>query len=352
VYHHHTSDAGSWSEAPWKVRPETHQWHLIPESWQSAKGRAQLQKRGGKWRSISCESAEVPDEAYPDGQIAAQAVRKLGELKQKKDPFFMAVGFLRPHLPFNAPKKYWDMYTPDEVKLADNPFRPEGAPEIAFHEWPELRFFPDIPKKGPLSDEKARELIHAYYACTSYADAQVGKVLDELDRLGLAESTVVVLWGDHGWNLGEHGLWCKHSVFETSLRAPLIIRAPGMKRGQAADALVEFVDMYPTLADLCGLNAPEHLEGSSLRPLLENKNAPWKAAVFSRWQWGESIRTERYRYSEWYDPKGKALARMLYDQQQDPHENENIAEQAGCRKTVAELSKTLDKGAGWRSFQK
>ena len=260
------------------------------------------------------------------------------------------MGYFKPHLPFNAPKRYWDLYKRDEIDLADNPFAPHNVPEIAMHNWGELRKYHGMPSEGPVPEEKARELIHGYYACTSYIDAQIGRLLDELDRLGLRENTVVVVWGDHGWQLGEHGLWCKHSNFETSAHAPLIFSAPGMKdAGKPTDALVEFVDIYPTLCELAGLPLPDHLEGTSLVPVLNDAGRKWKSAAFSqypRYVMGYSMRTDRYRFTLWMKNDGQAEAIELYDHRVDPSENNNIAGSPENTELVKQLTKQLK--SGWR----
>lgn len=195
----------------------------------------------------------------------------------------------------------------------------------------------------------ALSLIHGYYAATSYADALVGQILDALDRLELADNTIVILWGDHGWQLGEHGLWCKHANFETSLHTPLIVRGPGVPAGQRTDALVEFVDIYPSLCDLCGLDKPDHLEGSSFVPLLENPNLPWKEAAFSYYNGGHSVKSDRYRYTEWKNDDGVVWARMLYDHVEDPSETVNIAERPEAQTIVAQHQEMLEKG--WAAYQ-
>jgi arylsulfatase A-like enzyme len=181
----------------------------------------------------------------------------------------------------------------------------------------------------------------------SFTDAQVGRLLQALDRLGLAETTVVILWGDHGWNLGEHGLWCKHCNFHTSLWAPMIVRAPGFGARLRIDALTEFVDIYPSLCDLAGIPRPDHLEGSSFVPLLQDPSRSGKTAVFSRYHDGSSVRTDRYLYTEWRDENGERTARMLYDHLADPSENVNVAEVPANRELVLELAGLLQRG--WRA---
>lgn len=294
------------------------------------------------------EHPDVPDNAYQDGLIAEHAVKELNRLKDK--PFFLAVGFRKPHLPFNAPKKYWDMYSDQDIKLADNPFAPKSAPKVALTNWGELRGYAGMPKKGPMPDEDARKLIHAYFACISYMDAQLGKVLDELDRLKLTDNTIIVLWGDHGWKLGEHGMWCKHTNYELDTHAPLMISAPNMKaRGKKTKALTEFVDIYPTLCELAGIELPKHLQGTSMVPLLNDPGRPWKKAAFSQFPRGKimgySMRTDRYRYTEWrVIENGKVEARELYDHQIDTDENTNVVDKPENRELVAQLAKVLKDG--------
>jgi iduronate 2-sulfatase len=293
---------------------------------------------------------DIPDNAYFDGRIADLAITALRQLKDQ--PFFLAVGFWKPHLPFNAPKKYWDLYERSRVELPANPEAPSDVPPVAMHDSRELlRGF----KKG-LTEADVRALRHGYYAATSFLDAQVGKVLDELDALGLSDDTIVVFWSDHGFHLGEHDLWCKTSNFELDARVPLIIKAPQQKTaGQRSDALVELLDIYPTLADLCGLPAPANLEGASLRPILENPRATVKQAALTQHPrpayppgrsapevMGHSIRTDHYRYTEWRKLKGGELVgQELYDHRQDPRETVNLAHDSSISATVQELAGRL-----------
>jgi len=373
IYHGGLDDRRSWSVPHWRPRgpgygkPETLAELRRQREKIKAEGKGPATKvlqRDPKTRTVlrrsrpkyrvrgpSWEEPDVSDNALPDGKTADKAIEVLREVKGKR--FFLAVGFLKPHLPFVAPKKYFDLYPPGTLGPADNPFPPKDCPRIALHNWGELRNYSDIPKKGPLAKKKALELIRAYYAATSYVDAQIGPVLDELDRLGLTEKTVVVLWGDHGWHLGEHGLWCKHTNFEVATRSPLIFRAPNQKRpGAKTDALAEFVDIYPTLCQLCELPIPGGLEGISLVPVMDNPKRPWKKAAFSQYPRGRvmgySMRTDRYRYTEWVKRTGgEAVARELYDHQNDPGENVNIASKPESKALVAKLSKMLH--AGWRA---
>jgi len=292
----------------------------------------------------------VPDNALPDGKTTDKAIEVLRAIKDKR--FFLAVGFLKPHLPFVAPKKYYDLYPRRNLSLADNPFPPKDVPRIALTNWGELRAYSDIPKKGPLSDEKALELIRGYFAATSYVDAQIGRLLRELDRLGLRNRTVIALWGDHGWQLGEHGLWCKHTNFEVATRSPLIVSSPGQKNADSkTDALVEFVDIYPTLCELCGLPIPEGSEGVSFAPVMQNPERPWKTAAFSQYPRGRiigySVRTHHYRYTEWAQRGKEPVGIELYDHRNDSDENVNIAARPENKQLVRKLSKALH--AGWRA---
>jgi arylsulfatase A-like enzyme len=325
--------------------------------------------RIGEWYLKACatENADVPDNAYYDGAQTDVAVQKLRELHRNEKPFFFAIGYYRPHLPFNAPKKYWDMYDRRHVPLAENDFVPQNAPLMAMNTMRELRGYTDfrkapLPHDGQVSEKEARLLKHGYLASVSYVDAQVGRLLDELDRLGLRDNTIIVLWGDHGWKLGEHSSWCKMTNYEVDTRVPLLVSAPSIgNKNIQCDRLVEFVDIYPTLCELTGLKVPDKLEGISAVPVMKNSARPWKKAVFSQFLregiWiapdgveymGYSIRTECYRYVEWINWESKAFAaRELYDHQTDPQENVNIVEKPENVQVVKDLSDRLK--AGWRA---
>ena len=313
---------------------------------------------GGKFntRGPAFEGADVPDDTFQDGKVANLAVKTIDKLSKKNQPFFLAVGFIKPHLPFVSPKKYWDLYDPSKIQLAPNKFRQVDAPDYAILSGTEMRAYSGIPK-GSIPDDLARQLKHGYYAAISYTDAQVGKVLAELDRLGIRDNTIVVLWGDHGWKLGEHDAWCKHSDCENDTNGPLIVSAPGLKTaGAHTQSLVEYVDIYPTLCDLAGLPLPKHLEGLSFKPLMENPSRPWKKAAFSQYPrevnghsiMGYSMRTERYRFTVWVsrDDHSKIDAIELYDHTVDPQENYSIAKKPENKALVEELM--LEWQAGWR----
>ena len=341
VYHHFSLDGkGSWSETPWYPKGDWKgfQAYVLPESQAKTEQRA----NGAGVIGVSFEAPEAPDHIYPDGMIAEEAIQTLRSLKESEKPFFLGVGFMKPHLPFSAPKKYWDLYDFDDIKLPDWMKKPVNAPNECMHDFHELREYVDVPDSGPMDKDFMRKLIHGYYACVSYADAQVGKVLDELERLELAENTIVILWGDHGWHLGEHGLWCKHCNFEKVLRTPIILHAPGKQSNVKTEALVEFVDIYPTLCDLAGLQKPFHLQGKSFAPLTQNPNLEWKTEIFSRWKKGETIITKTHSYTEWYnDNSSEVTARMMYDLKNDPEETLNISEEKENKFLVQKLSEKL-----------
>ena len=311
----------------------------------------------------AAEAADVPDDTYVDGKVCQAALAALGDLKAKGRPFFLAVGFRKPHLPFCAPKTYWDLYDRSAIPMPATSDHPRGAPEPAVRSWMELEGYTDIPRNGNIPPEKVRELRHGYYACVSYVDALVGRLLGELDRQGLADNTVVVLWGDHGYHLGEQGLWTKANNYELATRVPLILSVPGQANpGAATDALVEFVDVYPTLAEVCGLEAPAGVEGVSLRPLIADPARPWKQAAFSQYPraregsrhrgrgdiMGYAVRTARFRYVEWREwDGGKVTARELYDHARDPNEMRNVAGEPEQAEAVRKMADVLREG--WRA---
>ena len=347
VGHGNTEDAASWSVPHFQAKSIG---YALPENQAQITREEALfaNKTKEPWklpRGAAYESADVPDDTYGDGKIAAEAVARLDGFKKSGEPFFLAVGFLKPHLPFCAPKKYWDLYDPAKLPMPTRATPPEGAPDFAPSTWGELRQYKDMPEKGAVSPETARTLIHGYYAATSYMDAQLGRVLDALDRSGLAENTIIVLWGDHGWHLGDHGMWCKHSNYEQATRAPLIVAAPGKKAGQKTRALAEFVDIYPTICDLAGLEKPAHLQGDSLVPWLTAPDRATKTAAFQVYPrgsketgplLGHAVRTDRWRYVEWRKKDGTVAARELYDLRDDAGETVNLAGKPENEATIRE----------------
>lgn len=320
----------------------------------------------------SVENADVPDNAYNDGANALLAKQLLIDFRKNNQPFFLAVGFTKPHLPFVAPRKYWDLYDRDQLPLAAFRDRAENSPAIAYHTSSELRAYSDIPALITFSDQKGgiemnidkqKELIHGYYAAISYMDAQVGILLNTIDSLEMNQNTIVVLWGDHGWHLGDHNLWCKHSNFEQATRAPLIISSPGMEANRTTSP-TEFIDIFPTLCELNGLEIPSHLQGNSLVEIIKNPKHKVKNYAVSQFPrsvnsqeinrlgyaegsyMGYSLRTERYRYTVWmkdsyrstrpFDPR-LVVASELYDYHNDPDERVNVVDHPNYNKKRIEL---------------
>lgn len=341
IYHAALLDSPSWTTQGKRYEPESN-WraYVLEES-----NRLAAQNSGG---GPPYESADVADNAYPDGKIAESAIKALNQLKDQ--PFFLAVGFYKPHLPFNAPQKYWDMYDAEAIELPEVDSPPQDVPEVALTNWGELRAYSLIPSEGKLDPAMTRKLIHGYRACVSYTDAQIGKLLDELDRLDLRKNTIVILWGDHGWKLGDYGDWCKHTNFEIDTRSPLIISVPGMSvQGKRTQALVELVDIYPTLSELAGLPIPAHLQGSSLVPLLDHPEREWKEIALSQYPrqngevMGYSMRTDRYRFTQWKSLRDTSvIATELYEHSDDPTARKNLAYLPEYATTVQRLDSLLD----------
>lgn len=273
------------------------------------------------------ECADVSDEAYPDGLSANLAIQKLQELKKKGNPFFLGVGFFKPHLPFTAPKKYWDLYATEDIPLPPYQAIPENSGKATLHGSGEFNQYKLGEEKaslnGPMSDEYVRKMRHAYAACVSYVDAQIGKVLKELDRLGMAENTIVVVWGDHGWHLGDHLVWGKHSIYDRSLHSALLMRVPGMK-GRTVEKVVSTTDIYPTLMELCNTPVQHELSGQSMVALLHNANdKEWRNTAYAYWRSGYSMRTPEYRIMRYH--KKDCNEYELFDHMKDPNETRNIA---------------------------
>jgi len=360
VYHHPKDDLQGWCNDPFQSTGDFKgRGYLTDEAMEAIIAQSKLRNRPIEHgNGPAFEAADVDDDGYHDGLDASAAIHELARLAKLDKPFFLGMGFHKPHLPFNAPKKYWDMYDPAKFRLADNPHAPKNANEFTLEDFGELRNYFGIPQEGPVPDELARRLIHGYCACVTYVDAQLGRLMAEMDRLHLRENTVIILWGDHGWKLGEHGSWCKHSNFELDAQAPLILSTPeSHNKGLRTRALVEFVDMYPTLCDLCGLNTPKHCEGTSFAPLLEISDRPWKPAAFGQYPrnrmtvMGYTMRTDRFRYTEWRNRQtGKVLRRELYDHECDEAENVNAIDEPKYAEDVVRLTKMMR--AGWKAYQK
>lgn len=316
---------------------------------------ASAKEKQNLWRVGPAYEIGPPDEsAYFDGQVVRKAIETLRRIKDK--PFFLGVGVTKPHLPFSCPRKYWEIYDRAQIPLPPNPDRPtEGVVAMAYHDGFELRQFQDIPRSGKLDDELARTLIHGYYACTSFADDMIGRVLTEIDSLGLKDNTIIVLLGDNGWHLGDKGIWCKLTAFQEASMVPLIVVDPRRKGGTQINGLVEFVDICPTLCELTGVAQPEQIEGTSFVPLLDHPSKVWKTAVFSQvgrgtdWKEfiGTSMRTERYNYVEWrHRTEGTLRATELYDLEKDPREMVNLAENPEYKSLLSLLAEQMK--AGWQ----
>jgi arylsulfatase A-like enzyme len=372
IYHAGLEDGRSWNEPHWypkgrAVDTDPVDWtkqiitrHSVDTQEYAAKSQpdaADNDKPGKKGKAgkggPAFEVSAKPDDELPDGATAAEAVKRLHTLKSKGQPFFLAVGFLKPHLPFVAPKKYWDLYDPNTIPLPAIDHLPTGAPEFAGHNNSELHNYQGVPKENPIPADFAKTLRHGYYACISYTDTQIGRVLDALEKEGLADNTIIVMWGDHGWQLGDHGLWHKHTNFELAARAPLLISVPKQKTaGQKCEAPVEFVDVYPTLAELCGLPTPKRLAGRSLKPFIENPSTPMSKIALSQYPrsagkaggavMGYSIRDERWRLTLWRERTGsKIVATELYDEKNDPAETVSVHDKPENKTIIEALSKHL-----------
>jgi iduronate 2-sulfatase len=328
VGHGNTDDAASWSTESYKPKGR---------NYQLADNQKAVNSKDGT-KAAAFESADAPEELYNDWNIAQAAIEAMTEKSKSDQPWLMAVGFLKPHLPFVSPKKYWDLYDPNKIELAAYQQAPDGAPAYAPQNSGELRAYSNMPNQGPIPDSLQRELIHGYLASVSFTDHQIGRLLSRLDQLGLTESTIVVLWGDHGWHLGDHGMWCKHSNYEQATRIPVIVSAPGKAQGAASKSMIESVDIYPTLCELAGIDTPSMLDGKSFAGVLDKPSQSHRdhtIQVYPRSKQGvgqvlgRSIRTDRYRLVQWkaWDAPEQSSDWELYDYQTDPLETKNLADQ-------------------------
>lgn len=317
------------------------------------------------------EDADVHDTLYYDGAQTELAKQTLTRLAEMDKPFYFGLGYFRPHLPFAVPKKYWDMYDPDAIPLAPNPDIPKGAPLWTMNSMYELRHYDGFEHIGHptssyrMSEDTARILKHGYYASVSYIDALVGDLVNHLKELGIYENTIIIIWGDHGWKLGDHNSWGKMTNYNIDLQVPMIIRYPGQKlRGSETYAITELVDMFPSLCELAGIEVPDYVQGTSFVPLLSDPELSWKKAAFSQFHrrpkvaadggryMGYSINTKEHHYIEWYTwdhttgKRGEYVRAELYDRLNDPHEKMNVAEMEEYGALVRKLSAQL--ADGWR----
>lgn len=383
IFHQPFPDPVSWSEPKWRVgsgnpnardpalREACDFWTWSEEqraelmSWRrgalaSGRPRALIQRV----RPPATNDEAVEDEQRFEGAMVHTVLGQLPELAAREEPFFLAVGFVLPHLPFTAPKGYWDLYERDALPLAGSPALPQGAPRMALNSMYELRDYLDFvdcpfPWDGSLDEADARRLVHGYLAATSFVDAQIGRLLAGLEASGEADNTIVVLWSDHGWKLGDHGSWGKMTNYEDDTRVPLIIFDPRRDEpGRRCARLVEAIDLYPTLCELAGAPIPSSLEGRSLVPLLEDPEQPWAEAAYSQFlrdnpgdgygvdrMWmGHAVRSATHRYVAWRDFETKELyAEELYDHRDDPNESRSVlddADQAGVLQRMQELERS------------
>ena len=348
---------------------------IIAERKKQSKDLAANDENPKSIKGPSTECIDVPDNAYQDGVNALLAKNQIIALSKSDKPFFMAVGFSKPHLPFVAPKKYWDLYKREDMPIASFQEHSKNGPLIAYHQSGELRNYLDIPEFATLPAdslriglqlEKQRELIHGYYAAISYMDAQVGILLNTLESLGTLDNTIIVLWGDHGWHLGDHDLWHKHTNFEEATRAPLIIAGPGINAGKTS-SLTEFVDVFPTICDLAGVAVPKNLDGKSLKPLMLNNKTKGKEYAISQYprklkkaemaklgytdskMMGYSLRTDQYRYTIWMNNftskdtfnESQVYASEMYDYVKDPLEKVNVVNDKNYTSISAKLKSKM-----------
>ncbi|WP_442507460.1 sulfatase [Novipirellula sp. SH528] len=413
IFHHGDLDEASWNRQPSKNRPEVRNLKkpvnfALPENKKSQMDtRKQMIAKYGDVAKLGLamgpayESADVPDNTYGYGYHTDLAIATLKDLVAEDDkPFFLALGFNKPHLNWVAPKRYWDMYDRDAIPMATQTEGPQDGAAVGLHPSFELRVRSGIPKLGAIDPQLARTLKHAYLACVSYVDAQVGRMIAALDEAGVRDNTIIILWSDHGYHLGDMGMWCKATNYELATRVPMMIWTPDMpaaSQGKSTDALVELVDIYPTLCDLAVIEQPAHLEGTSFKPLIRNPAKEWKTAAFNQFpspalrEWGSfpirpamretyfgplldqvedriekqmgakwdrelfehdltgyAMRTDHYRLVAWKDtkhPDAAPLFTELYDHGSDPAETKNVA--AENPELVAELLTQLDRG--WKA---
>ena len=385
IFHNYMPDSISWDEPD--LRPEQYkrpEWlgrdgetfYISEDVARSQEIRREelLKKRPKRyadgWNTgPAWEASDVHDTMYYDGAQIELAKRTLSRIVKKDQPLYFGLGFFRPHLPFTAPKKYWDMYDPMKIPLAKNPDLPENAPLLTMNSMYELRHYDGFNHIGHptsefrMNEDTARILKHGYYASVSYVDKLMGDLVQHLKDLKIYENTIIVVWGDHGWKLGDHNSWGKMTNYNIDLQVPLIIRYPNQKnRGKQTFALTELVDMFPTICELSGVEVPAYLQGTSLVPLVENPERPWKKAAFSQFHrrpkvsadggryMGYSINTEDSHYIEWYKwdhksgTKGDFFTAELYDRKNDPTERVNIAGVIDQKERVEQLSEQLKEG--------
>ncbi|QZT38233.1 sulfatase [Halosquirtibacter xylanolyticus] len=342
-----------YKEQPSKIRELPNSWDELlfdyskwGTGWNAFFGYANGENRQSLNKQVKpYEIADVDDTGYIDGVTANLAIKRLGQLKNEKKPFFLAVGFFKPHLPFNAPKKYWDLYNREDLPASSNPNIPKGVHKASLHQSKEFNLYHcgdehlDLTHKA--SEEYSRKLHHAYYACISYVDQQVGKVINELKKQGLDKNTIIVVWGDHGWHLGDQHVWGKHTLFENALRSTLIIKDPRSKKsGVVISNIVESVDLYPTICEIAEVPKPQNINGETMVPLLYGDTTRQKNYAYGYFNKGVTLRNEQYRLIKYFRNEKPTIE--LYDHKTDPLEDENIAEQNS--NIIKQLLPILEKG--------
>ena len=334
ILHKNKDSMGAWSEKAWRPERDFRDYQN-PENLALVEG-------GGQGPAVEYGN---PNAVYGDELTLEKSLADLERLSRGGQPFFLGVGFFKPHLPFCAPGQFWDLHNPDSIGLAENRYAPKNVPEAALHSYGELRKYKGIPDDVNVGvpDSTQRVLRHGYFACVSYVDHLLGRLLEKLEELGLEENTVVVIWGDHGWQLGEHNLWAKHCNFQTSLRVPLLLRLPGQTEGFRVSSMAELTDLYPTLCSIAGLEKPVHLEGTDLSAVLGLRGDSMRRSTFSKFHGGETVTTAMYSYTEFRSRKtGKAVGEMLFDLERDPNENNNVVSELEYRQVMLSLSSKLD----------
>ncbi len=334
VFHHQYDTEKAWSEPPWKPDTTTVINFLNVNYLDSASIAYINPKRGA---GPYYEAADAPDSLYFDGKLARKTIRDIQKFAKNQKPFFLAVGFHKPHLPFNAPKKYFDRYNQDEIAIAENRCRPKNLPSF-------INGSREIFTYGRLDHYNTVEFHHearkAYYACITFVDTQIGLILNELNKQHLTDNTIVILIGDHGYHLGEHNFWGKHNVLIQSLHSPMIFKIPGNKSDEISK-ITEFVDIYPTLCDIAGIKKPHHLQGKTMMPLIKGSDMTWENRAFAEWQGARTIITDRYSYTTWINENNEGTE-MLFDHRNDPLEKVNIAGYDKYKNVVKEHKSLID----------
>ena len=358
IYHETTDFIENWD---YRKPYQNFRNYLNPDSKKEIKERSEYHPRNGNLKTPAYEYADVDDYAYNDGKLTLEAIRNLKKLKESGDSFFMAVGYISTHLPFVQPEKYKNLYDDKDLVFSDQRSIPLNAHPRAYHAWSELRNgYLDIPEKGPVDVTMEKNLIKAYYSTVSYLDTLIGKLIKSLDDLGLRENTTIVLWSDHGFFLGEHGFWCKHHTFQEAIHVPLIISSPEKKKNVKTDALVEYIDIYPTLCEITGIEPPDYIHGKSMVPILDNPRIKFKDEIYSRYQFREVVQDHNYSYHEilYYnkftkDRKGgrtpaidsdvRVSGYMLFDMKNDLKQSVDVSKEIKNQDLVKKYAQKLKK---------